>query len=254
MKLKNTPSMTAVAMTAVIGMGLLLTGCPTKRDVDEVKDSLNSIRRQNAESQRLVERMDSIITAGAQSNARLTTEIRTSVSDLQQGIQRLLENYNDLVQRIDALTRVREKVTIGGSPGAQPPGNGTVEKSSADCVALYDDAFLLVRGSKYAPAITAFKSFLDSCPQNENAANAHYWIGDCLYSQEKYTDAVKEFEYVLDHYTETNIVLKSMYKLGRSKQELGKKDEARKIYKKIVADHKGTLEARQSEERLKELK
>lgn len=251
MKLFRLELKTAVVLTAVFCIGLALTGCVTKRDIDEVKDSLHSIRRQNVETQRLVQRMDSVITEGAQSNARLTTEIRTSVSDLQQGIARLLENYNDLMQKLDAISRTKEKVIINPSPGAQ--GSETT-KSSTDCIAMYDDAFILVHGSKYDQAITSFRSFLDSCPKNENAANAHFWIGDCYYSQEKYTDAVKEFEYVLDHYTEVSIIRKTMYKLGRSKQELGKKDEARKIYKKIAAEHKGTLEARQSEERLKELK
>jgi tol-pal system protein YbgF len=251
MKLFRIESKAAVALTAAFCIGLALTGCVTKRDIEEVKDSLHSIRNQNVETQRLVLRMDSIITEGAQSNARLTTEIRTSVSDLQQSIARLLENYNDLMQKLDAISRTKEKIIINPSPGAQ---GGETAKSSTDCIAMYDDAFILVHGSKYDQAITAFRSFLESCPKNENAANAHFWIGDCYYSQEKYTDAVKEFEYVLDHYTDAGVVVKTMYKLGRSKQELGKKDEARKIYKKIVADHKGTLEARQSEERLKELK
>ena len=252
MKLFNIESKAAVALTAAFCIGLALTGCVTKRDIEEVKDSLHSVRNQNVETQRLVQRMDSIITEGTQSNARLTTEIRTSVSDLQQSIARLLENYNDLMQKIDALGRTKQTVRITDS-GVQPPSE-TESKSSTDCIAMYDDAFILVHGSKYDQAITAFRSFLESCPKNENAANAHFWIGDCYYSQEKYTDAVKEFEYVLDHYTDAGVVVKTMYKLGRSKQELGKKEEARKIYKKIVADHKGTLEARQSEERLKELK
>ncbi|MBI5266258.1 MAG: tol-pal system protein YbgF [candidate division Zixibacteria bacterium] len=242
----------AVVLTAVVCLGLLTAGCVTKRDIDEVKDSLNSIRSQNAQTQRLVERMDSIITAGAQSNARLTTEIRTSVADLQQSIANLLQNYNDLIQRIDALTRVKPKVTVESSPGAQD--TAPAQKSQTDCMALYDDAFILVRGSKYDQAISSFKSFLEACPQNENAANAHYWIGDCLYTQEKYTAAVDEFDLVLKNYTETTVVVKALYKLARAKQELGKKDEARKYYKKIVAEHKGTLEARQAEERLKELK
>jgi len=251
MKLFSYESKAAVALTAVFCIGLALTGCVTKRDVDEVKDSLHSISRQNVETQRLVQRMDSIITAGAQSNTRLTNEIRTSVSELQQGIARLLENYNDLMQKLDAISRTKERVTINPSPGAM---GSEPTKSSSDCVAMYDDAFILVHGSKYDQAIVAFRNFLESCPKNENAANAHFWIGDCYYSQEKYTDAVKEFEYVLDHFTDAAVVVKTMYKLGRSKQELGKKEDARKIYKKIVADHKGTLEAKQSEERLKELK
>lgn len=252
MKTFRTESKAAVALTAVFCIGLALSGCVTKRDIEEVKDSLHSIRSQNVETQRLVQRMDSVIAAGAQSNARLTTEIRTSVSDLQQSIARLLENYNDLMQKIDALSRTKQTVKITDS--GTPPSNETGSRSSTDCIAMYDDAFILVHGSKYDQAITAFRGFLESCPKNENAANAYFWIGDCFYSQEKYTDAVKEFEYVLDHYTDASVIVKTMYKLGRSKQELGKKEDARKIYRKIVAEHKGTLEARQSEERLRELK
>lgn len=243
-------SKAAVTLTAAFCFAIALSGCVTKRDIVEVKDSIASVQRQNAETQRLVERMDSIITEGARSNAQLTNEIRTSVSQLQQGIEQLLENYNDLMQKLDAMSR-KEKVIVNSSPGI--PNNDT-NKPSADCIGKYDDAFLLVHGSKYDQAITAFRDFLDACPNNENSANAHFWIGDCLYSLEKYTDAVKEFDYVLDHYTEDGIVRKTMYKLARSKQELGKKEEARKLYKNITTKYKGTLEARQSEDRLKELK
>ena len=241
----------AVVLTAAFCFGLALTGCVTKRDIVEVKDSLNGIQRQNAETQRLVERMDSIITEGARSNAVMTNEIRTSVSELQQGIQQLLVNYNELMDKLNQMSQSKQRVIVNPSPGAQ---GGDLNKPSADCIGLYDDAFLLVHGSKYDQAITAFRGFLDSCPKNENSANAYFWIGDCYYSLEKYTDAVKEFEYVLDHYTDDAIVRKTMYKLARSKQELGKKEEARKIYKNITTKYKGTLEARQSEDRLKELK
>lgn len=241
----------AVVLTAAFCFGLALTGCVTKRDIVEVKDSLAGIQRQNAETQRLVERMDSIITEGARSNTVMTNEIRTSVSELQQGIQQLLTNYNELMDKLNQMSQTKQRVIVNPSPGAQ---GGDLNKPSADCIGLYDDAFLLVHGSKYDQAITAFRGFLDSCPNNENSANAHFWIGDCYYSLEKYTDAVKEFEYVLDHFTDDAIVRKTMYKLARSKQELGKKEEARKLYKNITTKYKGTLEARQSEDRLKELK
>ena len=47
---------------------------------------------------------------------------------------------------------------------------------------------------------------------------------------------------------------RAMYKLARSKQELGQKADAKKIFQQIVDQFPNTLEAEQSKDRIKEIK
>jgi len=243
----------AVLVTAAVAL-LVLAGCVTKRDIEEINTKLDKISAQSTDTQRQMRQMDSTNAAGAEADKKLRNDMQQTVQDLQQQIARLLENYNDLLSKVDALGRSKNR--LYSSPGSQEgtPEGGTIAPQSSDCDNSYDDAFLLVRKGEYEKAITGFRGFLTTCPKHASAENAYYWIGECYYSLEKYADAVTEFEYLLKNYKSTANASRALYKLGRSKQELGHKTEAKKIFQRIIDDHGGTLEAEQAKERIKELK
>lgn len=243
-------SLTAIFLVAVLGVSLVAIGCVTRRDIEEINTKLDSLQQQSLKTQRMVTSMDSITTSGADADRKLRADINTSVYDLQQQISKLLENYNDLIEKIDALgrssgSRLRSSPLASDSSGAA---------YGADCDKAYDDAFILVRNGKYDAAIAGFQGFLSSCPKHPSAENANYWIGECYYSLQKYSDAVTQFEFVLKSYKGSANTSRALYKLGRSRQELGQKVEARKVFQRLIDEYGGTLEAEQAKERLKELK
>ena len=241
---------------AVLLAGLISNGCVTKRDMEGVNARLDDIERQNAETQRLVARMDSVIASGADADRKLRADLASSVDDLQQQVAKLLENYADLVQRLDALRRSQViKLPPGSSPGAEAqPEAANSSALSAACDRSYDSAFILVRKGQYDKAITGFKNFLDSCPQHQAVANAYYWMGECYYSLEKYQDAVAQFDFLLKNYKSSVNGSRALYKMARSKQELKQKNEARQLFERLIKDYPRTLEAEQAQDRLKELK
>jgi len=247
---------------AVMFIGLCLAGCVTKRDMEEVRSSLATVEGQNRETQRLVTRMDSIIATGAEADNKLRNDMRVSVGNLEQQISQLLENYNDLMQRIDNLGREQViKLPPKSSPGAQTgsasdttPVEPQPQTPSFDCIGTYDDAFILARKTDYEKAIEGFRRFLEKCGKHENADAAHYWIGECHYSMENYSQAISEFEYLLKNFQGSTKTAPALYKLARSKQELGKTDAARALFQQIIDEYSGTLEAEQAKQRLKDLK
>ncbi|MEW6050037.1 MAG: tol-pal system protein YbgF [Candidatus Zixiibacteriota bacterium] len=242
----------AVVLTAVVSL-VVLSGCVTKRDIEEINIRLDRIEQKAVQTQRLVAQMDSTNTASAEADKKLRNDMQQTVLDLQGQIAKLLENYNDLLTKVDALSRSKSR--IQSSPGAQDGGEGTTATpQSSDCDNAYDEAFLLVRKGDYDKAITGFRGFLTTCPKHASTENAYYWIGECYYSLEKYSDAITEFEYLLKTYKATANASRALYKLGRSKQELGQKADAKKIFQRLIDEHGGTLEAEQAKERLKELK
>ncbi len=252
----------AITAMAVMLVGVSLIGCVTKRDIEEVKSQLVTVERGNRETQQLVARMDSIIAAGAEADNKLRNDLRVSSRNIEQQISQLLENYNDLMQRIDELSREKViKLPPRSSPGAQngpassiTPAEPQSQTPSFDCIRAYDEAFILVRKSEYEKAIERFRVFLEKCGQHENADAAYYWIGECYYSMEQYQQAITEFDYLLKSFQGSAKVAPALYKLARSKQELGRTDEARGLFQQIVEEHPGTLEAEQAKERLKDLK
>jgi tol-pal system protein YbgF len=252
----NKANLAAMLVMAVLLAGLITTGCVTKRDIEGVNERLDNIERQNAETQRLVMRMDSVIANSADADRKLRADLSSSVDDLQQQVAKLLENYADLVQRLDALRRsqvVSRPPT--SSPGAEPgPETGNASALNAACERSYDSAFILVRKGQYDKAITGFRNFLDSCPNHQAVANAYYWLGECYYSLEKYQDAVTQFDYLLKNYKNSVNGSRAMYKMARAKQELKQKAEAKQLFERLIKDYPSTLEAEQAKDRLKELK
>lgn len=246
--------LTAILPMAVLYLGCMLSGCTTPRMIDEVKAQIREVESQNRQTQQMVARMDSVITEDTEASKLLRNEISVAVDDLQRQIATLLENYNDLMQRIERLSQQQTFAgTVRSSPGAQP-GAQAQEPSSVDCDRTYDEAFIQVRRGEYDKAIEGFREFLQQCEKHDLVENAYYWIGECYYSLEKYDQAVTEFKYLIDNYRSSVNASRALYKLGRSKQELGKKDEAKRIFQQLIDDYSETLEAEQAKERLKDLK
>ena len=70
----------------------------------------------------------------------------------------------------------------------------------------------------------------------------------------KYNEAISEFDLVLKNYPSSEKCPGAIYKIARSHEELGHRNDARQNYQKLVNDYPGTLEADQAAEKLKELK
>jgi len=248
---------TAVIMMAVMLMGGLLGGCATHKQAEEIRRDVQAVRTENADTRRLLARLDSIIVAGAEADSRLRGEMSTTVDELGRQISMLLENYNEMMAKLDELSRRPAEVRImGSSPGSQgdPIGSATdTAKPSINCDSTYDEAFILVRQLEYEKAITGFRTFLNQCPQHGNVPNAHYWIGESLYMMDKYADAVTAFEYLANQYKSSPNIDRALYKLARSHEELGQKAKAKTVYQQLIDDYPGTLSAEQAADRLKDL-
>ena len=246
-------TMAAVLVTAVVLIGLI-GGCCTKRDVDAINNRLGMVESQTRETRDMIARMDSALSATTESNTQLKNDVRQSTDAIGQQLTQLLENYNDLISRIDRLAQQPTRVSPASSPGAQaqpaagqPPAGA---QSSIDCTDTYDAAFTQVRRGEYETAIAGFRKFLADCGSSADAQNAYYWIGECFYLQEKYSDAITEYEQLLKNFPGSPNLGRAIYKLGRCKQELGKNAEAKELFQRLVKDYSGTLEAEQAAERL----
>jgi tol-pal system protein YbgF len=252
-------------LLAALAAGLTITGCATKRDVNDIRAQISAVERQNSRIEQYLSRMDSIIADGMESNNKMRNDVTFSMNELETQLAQLLAGYNDLVQRLDQMnqqpTVIRRPPT--SSPGSQPstqadtaastPAMPEVAEPAIDCDSAWGDAFLLVRKGDYQTAIDGFRTYMANCPSHQSMENAHYWIGECYYAQEQFDYAISEFDLLLEKYPSSANVSRAMYKKARSLQELGRPSEAKKLFEKIIADHPGTLEADQSKERLKDI-
>ena len=251
---RKTRTITAVVVTAVIVVAVF-GGCCTKRDVQAINDRLAMLESQSRETLDRVKRMDSLVVASSETNRQLQNDVRMSSDALAQQLGELLENYNDLISRIDRMSHQVIKLPPTSSPGAQGPSEPAPAgaQPSADCIDTYDNAFTQVRRGEYETAIQGFRKFLTDCSTHADVQNAYYWIGECYYSQEKYTEAVTEYEHLINTYRDSPNLGRAIYKLARCKQELGKTAEAKELFQRLIDQFGGSLEAEQAAARLKDL-
>ena len=256
MMYRETKLMAAVILTAVIFIGSF-SGCCTKRDVEAINNRIANLEAQTTATRDMVSNMDSLITESTEGNRKLQNDVRYSSDQLAQQLSQLLENYNDLMTRLDRVAQPVITLSPTSSPGAQP--QATAEEPppgvapATHCIDTYDSAFTLVRRGEYETAIDGFRRYLTDCADQPDAENAYYWVGECYYSQEKYPEAVAEYQHLVTTYSNSPNLGRAIYKLARCQQELGKKTEARELFQRLVDDYVGTLEAEQATERLKDL-
>ena len=66
-------------------------------------------------------------------------------------------------------------------------------KDKGEPQARYDEAFNLVRQSKYPQAEKAFNAFISDFPQDDRVSSAYYWLGETYFVRKDYEAAAVEF-------------------------------------------------------------
>ena len=260
-------------MMAVLVSGLMMIGCmATQRDAAEIKTRLDRIEASQSRTDDLAARMDSLISVGAEADNKLRNDIRYSVDELGQQLTTLLENYNELIIKLDQLQRQPTTRIIRPSPGASdttsftqeiPPVAGTEDGDSTipvtpamsdeDCTIAFETAFTSLRQNEYDSSEVQFLRLMEQCAGHEKIPNAHFWLGECYYLTKKYTESIEQFQKIASDHQDWPDMSQVYYKIARNMEEQGRKSDAKTMYQKIVDDYPGGFSASQAAERLKEL-
>jgi tol-pal system protein YbgF len=169
--------------------------------------------------------------------------------DLSKRVDYLRQDVEDLTKQQKALTeqisQLREQLREGPPSTAETPapkaeakvrepsGEQEATNMASDPASRYKRAFDLMEAGKYGQAESAFADFVSQFPQSELADNAQYWIGECLYAENHYEDALTSFKAVSNHFPFGNKVPDALYKQAMCEQKLGKNAEAKKTLEKL---------------------
>jgi tol-pal system protein YbgF len=119
-------------------------------------------------------------------------------------------------------------------PPAQAPAATGAQTASAvptgDPRADYDQAYNLINAGQYDLAEKAFRQFLATYPNDEQAADAQYWLGEALYDRGDYAGAAQEFKTGYTKYPNSKRAPDTLLKLGLSMAGLDYRAEACKMY------------------------
>ena len=164
----------------------------------------------------------------------IQTSVATPTKDRPEELAALLEKIDSLnqvveqrqreIQRLQAeaqkldqsLARAKQQLQLAkGEAPLQPVrfrvGAGR-QASLADFEARYKQALKLFNQRKYAEARRIFESLLLQNPKHRLADNCQYWIGECYFGEQRYLEALAEFEKVFsfdarDKYDDAQIMI-----------------------------------------------
>lgn len=117
-------------------------------------------------------------------------------------------------------------------PQAAPRAVGALQKGEE---AAYQNALKAARAGRTEEGIRLFRDFLQKYPNGRYAANADFWIGECLYSQGKYQDALNQFQEVNSTFPKHHKNADALLKAAMTMQKMGDGAGAQSKYKELIA-------------------
>ena len=117
----------------------------------------------------------------------------------------------------------------------------------------YQNAFNLLKQSRYERSVRAFREFLAGYPDSEYADNAQFWLGEAYFVNGLFEQALQEYSALLQNYPDSPKLAQAKLKAGYCQHELGLIEPAKQQLEELIEQYPGTTAARLAQERLRQL-
>jgi tol-pal system protein YbgF len=171
----------------------------------------------------------------------------SSNAQLQQSIRELEDAVRTLVSRMDDSQQMN-------STGGRGPNVGSRPSQPADeAEQAYQAAYRDVTKGSYEIAAQEFQDFLTRYPDSPRIAEAHFYLGESQYAQERYLEAAGEYQKLTHDFPASRLAPAAYLKMGRAYVQLEERSLAEKAFKTLMTKHPNSEEAKQAESALKQL-
>ena len=185
-----------------------------------------------------------------------TTDAGSKVDQISGQVQALHDAVDELKARLAKVSKQLDDIQAGqqniGSPGsAQPASPGAAQAPPPD--ALYNDALRDFNAGKNDLANQEFAQYLQVYGKTDMAGNAQFYLGEILYRQGNYQQAILAYNKVLDQYPGGNKSAAAQLKKGFALLEAGQRDKAVEELRSLINRFPKSPEAVQARDRLNRL-
>jgi tol-pal system protein YbgF len=257
---------------------LLAAGCVTSSDMQKLQNQVSDLQeqvaqlKQTASSKEEVQNVNAKIADQTQqllkSNATLVAKVDQmdeKINNSQGSIEQTNYRIDKLVQQLTQDEKDVEELKSSAArtaaatapPGTQPPLTEVAVAPPAvpgeDPMQMYQAAYRDYQRGNFDLAISGFRDFIARNPNSDLADNASYWIGESLFSQKKYREAIEQFDSVVTTYPKSDKVPGALLKKGYSYISLGERAQGVVQLQYVVHEHPNTQEASLARQRLKQL-
>jgi len=265
---------------------LLTAGCVSQSDIQKLQSQISELQDQLAQVKRTAsskEEVQAVNTKIAQDTQTLLKSSATQVARVDQIEEKMANVQGSLEQTNYRFDKLSQQITqqqhdiedikasvahlaaaatippvAGAAPGTPPMGEVTVNppavsNAGPNPVQLYQDAYRDYQKGNFDLAIAGFRDFVQKNPTSDLADNAAYWIGESLYSQKKYRDAIQQFDSVVTKYPQSEKVPAALLKKGYAYINVGEKANGIVQLQYVVHEHPTSQEAALARQKLKQL-
>lgn len=241
----------------------LAAGCVSSEDIDGLRGEIRSLQQQvqqvqaQGSSKQEVADLEQVIskkmTDLLKSEADMQVELRGLTAEIN-ALEAKLEDTNfrlaQLSQQIAATNQKLDGLRLSTAVDPSVP-SGPVDVQDPNT--LYQDAYNDYLRGNYDLAIMGFRRYLQAFPDTELADNAAYWIGECAFSQKKFSQAVQDFDQVLARYPRSDKLASALLKKAYALLEMGDRSQGAAFLQQVVRDYPSTDEANLARQRLASL-
>jgi tol-pal system protein YbgF len=272
--------MKILSSIVMLAAALAAAGCistsdfeAAQRQISELQEELANIKR-TASSKDEVQNVNVRIAVQTETLLRSNATLVTKVSEIEERIQNTQGSVEQTTHRLDQIAQqvaknqrdleeIRSRVTTMQAPAADGGGEATGELTvpasaipaapAMDPMQTYQAAYRDYQRGNFDLAIDGFRDFLSASANSDLADNASYWIGESLFSQKKYREAIGQFDAVVNKYPKSDKVPGALLKKGYAYIAVGEKAQGVVQLQYVLHEHPKSQEASLARQKLKQL-
>ena len=269
--------MRRMLLPSLLVAALAATGCVSTSDFEHAQDQiaelqaeLANVRRTAAGKEevqgvnvRIAEQTETLLRSNATLVAKVAEiedRMQNTVGSSEQATYRIDQLAQQLAQAQRDLTEIR--AMLASMQPATPPAAGTASSGEVTVPApapagnpmeTYNAAYRDYQRGNFDLAIEGFREYLEGNATADLADNAAYWIGESLFSQKKYRDAIEQFDSVVTRYPKSDKVPGALLKKGYAYISIGERAQGVVQLQYVVHEHPKSQEASLARQRLRQL-
>ena len=161
--------------------------------------------------------------------------LQQSVSDVTGLMGKMQQQLVDLQNSVKILAApAPPPPTTAGAGGGTGGGGGAPDMPTISAQDLYANANRDRGSGKSDIALQEYQDYLRWYGNTDLAANAQFWIGMIHYNQQDYDTAAKDFDVVLEKYSENNKTPDALFQKGLALQKLGRLTDGANEFAELI--------------------
>jgi tol-pal system protein YbgF len=178
-------------------------------------------------------------------------ELKTRIGKLDKSIQDLQTQLQNIQNPPPGTTQPGATPggdTTGGAPGA--PTGAPMANQAPPLQPTFQAALRDYNAAKYDVAAGEFQDVMKYYPQDDLAGEAQFYLGEIAYKQGNFSDAVNDYNAVLEQYSGSRQAPAAQLRKGLALLQMGRRESAIHELRQLIQRHPQTPEAAQARSKL----